>query len=116
MPVQGQPDLSNHDLPWAAPPSGTSMNPARLFGPARVSGDWTAYWVSVAGSVLGAAIAVGCAMNLRGRGPGDPDRPRRLGRCAEPRPLGRKNKLSQELGDGTVVPPGLDQTSAPGGS
>jgi aquaporin Z len=56
---------------WAAPVSGVSMNPARSFGPALISGDWTAYWVYVAGPLIGAAIAVGCAVILRGRG-GDP--------------------------------------------
>ena len=56
---------------WAAPVSGTSMNPARSFGPALVSGDWSAYWVYVAGPLIGVAVAVGCAWVLRGRG-GDP--------------------------------------------
>jgi len=36
-----------------------------------ISGDWTAYWVYVIGPLAGAAIAVGCAVILRGRG-GDP--------------------------------------------
>ena len=53
---------------WAAPVSGTSMNPARSFGPALVSGDWNAYWVYLAGPLIGAGIAVGCAAILRGSG------------------------------------------------
>ena len=53
---------------WAAPVSGTSMNPARSFGPALVAGDWTAFWAYVAGPLLGATLAVLSAWILRGPG------------------------------------------------
>ena len=55
---------------WGSPISGTSMNPARTFGPNLVSADFSDYWVYVAGPLLGAAIAVGFAFVLRGRGGG----------------------------------------------
>jgi aquaporin Z len=55
---------------WGSPISGTSMNPARTFGPDAVGADFHAYWVYVAGPLAGAVIAVGVAFVLRGRGGG----------------------------------------------
>jgi aquaporin Z len=55
---------------WGSPISGTSMNPARTFGPDLVSADFGSYWVYIAGPLVGAAIAVGIAFVLRGRGGG----------------------------------------------
>ena len=55
---------------WASPLSGASMNPMRSFAPDLVANDFTAYWVYLAGPLLGAAIAVGAAFMLRGRGGG----------------------------------------------
>jgi aquaporin Z len=55
---------------WGSPISGTSMNPARTFGPNLVGADFTSYWVYVAGPLLGAALAVGGAFVLRGPGGG----------------------------------------------
>src|SRR2546421_13075659 len=53
---------------WAAPVSGVSMNPARSFGPALVSGHFQSYWVYLIGPLAGAIVAVGCAFVLRGAG------------------------------------------------
>ncbi len=55
---------------WGSPISGTSMNPARTFGPDLVGTDFTSYWVYVAGPLAGAVLAVGAAWVLRGAGGG----------------------------------------------
>ena len=55
---------------WGSPISGTSMNPARTFGPDLVGADFSQYWVYAAGPILGAGVAVALAFVLRGIGGG----------------------------------------------
>lgn len=55
---------------WASPLSGASMNPVRSLAPDIVAGDYTAYWVYLAGPVLGGLAAVFFAWVLRGPGGG----------------------------------------------
>lgn len=55
---------------WGSPISGTSMNPARTFGPDLASGNFNDYWVYVAGPLAGTVVAVGIAFLLRGAGGG----------------------------------------------
>jgi aquaporin Z len=55
---------------WGSPISGTSMNPARTFGPDLVADNFGHYWVYVAGPLAGALLAVGFAFVLRGPGGG----------------------------------------------
>ena len=55
---------------WGSPISGTSMNPARTFGPDLVGADFSSYWVYVAGPLAGAAAAAAFGFVLRGRGGG----------------------------------------------
>jgi len=51
---------------WAAPISGTSMNPARSFAPDLIRGDFKTTWIYFAGPLLGALIGVGFEWILKG--------------------------------------------------
>lgn len=59
------------DALFGGPVTGASMNPARSFGPALVSGEWTDFWVYVIGPVLGAALGAIAYQIVRGEHPGE---------------------------------------------
>ena len=42
---------------WAVPYTGSGMNPARVFGPALISGNWKHHWAYWVGPLIGGALA-----------------------------------------------------------
>jgi MIP family channel proteins len=57
------------DAMFGGPISGASMNPARSFGPALVSGTWAHYWVYVLGPAIGAILGAFSYELARGERP-----------------------------------------------
>jgi len=57
------------DALFGGPVTGASMNPARSFGPALASGEWSDFWLYVAGPVLGAAAGGFAYQLVRGAQP-----------------------------------------------
>ena len=62
------------DALFGGPVTGASMNPARSFGPALVSGTWRDFWVYAAGPLTGAALGALAYQLVRGtsRSPAPP--------------------------------------------
>jgi aquaporin NIP len=54
------------DALFGGPVTGASMNPARSFGPALVSGEWSDFWIYVAGPLAGAALGALAYQLVRG--------------------------------------------------
>jgi len=54
------------DALFGGPVTGASMNPARSFGPALVTGEWSDFWLYVVGPLAGAALGTFAYQAVRG--------------------------------------------------
>lgn len=61
------------DAMFGGPLTGASMNPARSFAPALVSGQWKDFWVYLAGPLIGAPLGAFAYQFVRGEHPRLPD-------------------------------------------
>ncbi len=57
------------DALFGGPVTGASMNPARSFGPALVSGEWKDFWIYVLGPIIGAGVGALAYQLVRGERP-----------------------------------------------
>ena len=57
------------DALFGGPLTGASMNPARSFAPALVSGQWRDFWIYLAGPLLGAPLGAFAYQFVRGEHP-----------------------------------------------
>lgn len=58
------------DALFGGPLTGASMNPARSFAPALVSGEWRDFWVYLVGPLVGAPLGAFAYQFVRGEHPG----------------------------------------------
>jgi aquaporin NIP len=56
------------DALFGGPVTGASMNPARSFGPALASGEWSDLWIYFVGPLLGAAVGATASELVRSPG------------------------------------------------